>query len=415
MDKYDIVVGIPSYNEAETIGHVAEKASEGLVKYFPDARSIIVNCDNNSPDGTKRAFLSTVTKVEKKYISTEQGVKGKGNNLYNLFGFFLESEARIGIVIDADIRSIVPKWIRYMAGPVKDGCDLVTPVYSRHQFDGTITNHLCHPLVHALTGMDIRQPIGGDFAFSSSLCEHWMKQEWNESVRQYGVDIFMTLHAIFGGFKVCQAGLGSKVHNASAPKLGIMFEQVVHTLFDILAKNRFHWLAECSEEETPRQWATAKTRDVPRYGMNKMPEPQRVEIDMIKLKKDCRAEWDENREHVEKHLSHYAYTILERMFEMDFHHLDIMLWSQIVYTLLCCFEEADEGERGNIVNALKPLYFSRSITFDYQTWRYSVEHAEKEVNDQARAFLSQKPYLLGLNSLKQAKDGGQRGGPAPEK
>ncbi|MEA3486938.1 MAG: hypothetical protein U9R20_04695, partial [Thermodesulfobacteriota bacterium] len=57
-DRFDVVVGIPSYNESQTIDYVTRMVGEGLARYFPDAASIIVNCDNNSPDGTKEAFLS---------------------------------------------------------------------------------------------------------------------------------------------------------------------------------------------------------------------------------------------------------------------------------------------------------------------------------------------------------------------
>ncbi|MBW2648768.1 MAG: glycosyltransferase, partial [Deltaproteobacteria bacterium] len=122
-DKFDVVVGIPSYNEAKTIGYVTRMAGEGLARYFPDAKSIIVNCDNNSSDGTKEAFLSAQIpgRVKKKYISTPEGVKGKGNNLYNLFQFCRDAEAKVTIVVDADLRSITPKWIKYLGYPIKEG------------------------------------------------------------------------------------------------------------------------------------------------------------------------------------------------------------------------------------------------------------------------------------------------------
>ncbi len=86
-NKYDVVVGIPSYNESDTISHVTKTVGEGLEKFFSDKKSIIVNVDNNSPDNTKEAFLDTKTRIEKKYISTSHGVRGKGNNFYNLFKF----------------------------------------------------------------------------------------------------------------------------------------------------------------------------------------------------------------------------------------------------------------------------------------------------------------------------------------
>ena len=85
VDKADLVDCIPSYKEADSISSPVTQASEGMVKYFPQMRSVIINTDNNSPDGTREAFLNTPTEQSKIYLSTEPGVKGKGNNFRNLF------------------------------------------------------------------------------------------------------------------------------------------------------------------------------------------------------------------------------------------------------------------------------------------------------------------------------------------
>ncbi len=398
-ETFDVVVGIPSYNEAATIGYVTKVAGEGLAKYFPDARCAIVNCDNNSMDGTKDVFLSTMVpgKIEKRYITTPEGITGKGNNFFNLFEFCRDVDSRIMIVVDADLRSITPDWIKYLGYPIKRGHDLVTPLYSRHQFDGTITNHLCYPLVFSLAGADVRQPIGGDFAFSSRLSQYWLDQDWNEMTRQYGVDIFMSLTALFGDFKICQSGLGNKIHNASSPKLGRMFEEVVYTLFSLLLKHRKAWL------ETPHEglsYPYPDTRPVARYGLKKMMEPQVLSIDVMALKNQCRSEYGEYQHLLRQYLSTYAYNRVRNMFAIDHYDMDIMLWSQIVYRLFFLFDDASEGQRKEIIDALKPLYFARSLAFDYTTFRYSVDFAEQEVKNQSRAFLSQKPYLLGLYLLK---------------
>ena len=61
------------------------RADKGLDKYFGENDSVIINCDNNSPDNTKQVFLDTPTKAPKIYLSTDPGVKGKGNNFRNLF------------------------------------------------------------------------------------------------------------------------------------------------------------------------------------------------------------------------------------------------------------------------------------------------------------------------------------------
>ena len=85
IQEADLIVGIPSYNEADNIGFVVEKCAEGIKKYFPQHKSVMINVDNDSPDDTRSAFLNTEVGISKIYISTPQGVKGKGNNFFNLF------------------------------------------------------------------------------------------------------------------------------------------------------------------------------------------------------------------------------------------------------------------------------------------------------------------------------------------
>ena len=209
----DIVVGVPSYNEADSIGFVIQQAAAGLHKYFPHQRTVIVNADNFSEDGTKEVFLQTDTGgIPKVYLSTPPGIKGKGNNFKNLFGYLSEYKPKGLIVVDADLKSIEPWWIGCLGQAILEGHDFAAPLYCRNEYDGTITNHVCYPLFYGLLGMDIRQPIGGDFAFSGRMMEHWLSRDWTPNTLQYGVDIFMTTEAVLSGFSVAQVDLGSKIH-----------------------------------------------------------------------------------------------------------------------------------------------------------------------------------------------------------
>ncbi|MBU1089443.1 glycosyl transferase, partial [Patescibacteria group bacterium] len=76
-----MLIGIPSLNEAGNIAFVTRQIDRGLQKYFPNYRAAIVNADNFSSDGTAEKFLATKTKTAKIYISTPQGITGKGFNL----------------------------------------------------------------------------------------------------------------------------------------------------------------------------------------------------------------------------------------------------------------------------------------------------------------------------------------------
>ncbi len=384
----EFIVGIPSFMEADSISFVTEQVDKGLVNNFANLKSLIVNVDNNSEDDTKGVFLSTETQTPKHYITTPKGVRGKGNNLLNLFRFAskFNDSLKAVLVVDADLRSITSDWIKHLGGPILEGYDYVLPYYSRHQFDGSITNHICYPLLYGLLGEDIRQPIGGEFGFSPALLNHWLKQKWSKTTRQYGIDIFMSLHAIIAKFKICEAGLGAKIHKASAPKLGPMFTQVVTTLFEFILSEKDKWLRVPVVTPIPKK----------RFGLKELDPPQELKIDIRQLKENLRVEYFQREELLNKTLNEYAVMSLTSMFQQDHYNIDILMWTQEVYQLLHTYDTGSSRVKKDTVEALKPLYFARSVTFDYLTWRYSIKYAEETIHAQAKAFAAQKPYLLGL-------------------
>ena len=102
----------------------------------------------------------------RRYImSTPPGVRGKGNNFQNLFRKVVELGAEAVVVVDADLKSITPQWIKHLGEPLFNEFGYVAPLYVRHKYDGTITNSIAYPLTRALYGRRVRQPIGGDFGF----------------------------------------------------------------------------------------------------------------------------------------------------------------------------------------------------------------------------------------------------------
>ena len=385
----EFIVAIPSYLEADTIPFVTKQVDLGLTKYYGNLKSIILNVDNNSEDDTKGAFLSTVTKNPKHYITTPEGVKGKGNNFLNFLKFAKSHTATLkaALTVDADLRSITPEWVKYLGEPILKGYDYTLPLYSRHQFDGTITNHICYPLFYGLLGEHLRQPIGGEFGFSPALMNHWLKQKWNSQTRQYGIDVFMALHAIFGNFKICETVLGAKIHKASAPKLGPMFTQVITTLFDLLLSRESSWMSIPVIKPTPKK----------RFGLKELDQPQELKIDMRELKDKLRKEYYPREKLLKRILSDYACSSLAKMFEHDVYNIDILMWTQLVYQLLFSYRNGSPRGRKDIVEALKPLYFTRSVTFDYLTWRYTSKYVEEALLEQAKAFAAQKPYYSGLH------------------
>src|SRR2546427_9624934 len=253
----DILVGIPSFNNSSTIGHVVKAVIAGLAKYFPEYRAVLVNSDGGSTDGTPDVVAKASVDLGVMLITDRQsflhriitpykGMSGKGSAFRTIF----EVARRLGVkacaVVDADLRSITPEWIELLLRPVLSGSyDFVAPYYYRHKYDGTITNSIVYPLTRALYGKRVRQPIGGDFGMSAALIARYLekKDDWETDVARFGIDIWMTTLAITEGFRICQSFLGAKLHDAKDPGLDLsaMLEQVVGSVLMLMKKYEALW------------------------------------------------------------------------------------------------------------------------------------------------------------------------------
>ncbi len=380
VTEADIVVGLASYNEADSIDYPTKQASLGLVKYYADRTSAVVNCDNHSPDGTEQVFLSTDTEVPKIYITTPPDTPGKGYNFENMFRKVIELGSSVLVCVDADLTSITPEWIRNFADPILDGFDFVNPIYSRHKYDGTITNNICFPLIYGLFCRNIRQPIGGDFAMSGRFAEHLVKQPWHRTTEEYGVDIFMTMNAILGGYRICETGLGAKRHKPSAPKLGPMFIQVVSTAFLTVLRSYETWRDKSTIEPAPL------------YGLRHMEPPQELDMDRAAIEKQAREGFAQCQAELEAALSPALYKELVQMFEGDSIDIDAEQWVTTVYDMIAAFKTAED--RNALVESLKGLYFGRALSFMNKTWEMSSEQAEEEILAQAEVFHARRDYLI---------------------
>ncbi len=381
IKQADLVVGIPSYNEADNIANVVKQIDCGLVKNFSKRKAVIINVDNNSSDGTKEAFLNVKTKTPKIYISTPPGVVGKGNNFYNLFNQVLKLNSKAVAVVDADIKSVTPNWVKWLFEPILKGYDYATPIYSRCEYDGSITNHMCYPLIYGLLGYNIRQPIGGDFSFSPRLAKYWLGRKWHKTTKQYGIDIFMTMNAILGGFKIAQVGLGAKIHKPSAPKLGPMFYQVTDTLFKSILDDKNKWLNAKKEVK------------IPFFGKKEFDQAQTVHIDYKGMKATSAFGFQSSEDLLEDLLSAEVFEELKGKYDKENIVIDDCLWCKIVYDTLYAYDTTDFDF--DLIEALKALYFGRFISFFRETLDQSFEACEERIIKQAELFRKNKNYFVG--------------------
>ncbi|KPU62795.1 glycosyltransferase [Thermococcus sp. EP1] len=375
-----VIVGIPSYNNADTIQYVVKQAAEGLKKYF--GGGLIVNSDGGSTDGTREVVMKTRVPegVEVRSTIYKWPIPGKGSAMKEVLEIAKDEGADAIVFVDSDLRSITPEWIYKFAKPLEEGYHFVAPLYLRHKYDGTITNNIAYPMTASLYGYNVRQPIGGDFGISAEIIDVYLKDEevWKRDVARFGVDIFLTTTAIAEGFRIIQTALGVKIHDPKDPaaSLGPMFNQVVGTLFMLMQKYE-------------EKWKNVKElKEVPVFSKMEIVEPEHVNVTLELLEKKSRELFVENEEILKKALSEETFKEVKKALEtFDF---DDVLWSHVL------FDGAIAYKNGILQNVepLMPLYFAKTADFVKKTKDMTTEEAEKLVLKRAEIFLREKDYLL---------------------
>jgi len=376
--KPDIIVGIPTLNEADNIGHLIKVVDEGLCRYFPDKKALIVDADSNSSDGTKKIFLNTKTKTPKYYLKTPPG---KGAGLKSLFEYFLSKEsAEVLITLDGDVTSVTPRWVRNLVTPILKGFDHNFPIYNRHEFDGSITNHLAYPVVRGVLGIDVRQPMAGEVGLSRKAVDRIYNRPWPMGADKYGADIFMASSSIFGELKIAETYLGMKAHKPSQPKLDKMFEEVAASMFEMLDESRQFWGGTLRTRKPPIFFKDSRT--------TKFPE---VNVDYRGIRKMAREKFAKHKTDIKKIVGKPAFEKLEKSFRKNANlYISTEDWMKVVYAFVCGAGLSPIKR----ARALRPLYYARFLSFYKDCLDVDHKLAEQGIIEQADLFFKMRDKLI---------------------
>ena len=395
----DIVIGVPSFNHAATIGHVLKTANQGLRECFPSARSIIVNVDGGSNDGTVEQARHSVRDENEllqvpyrpspiqDYSPVQSGIPSKGNALRHIFEAARMLGARACAVFSPEIKNFSPDWVGSLIQPVlAEKCDYAGACYARQKFDGAITSGIVYPMTRSLYGKRIRYVIGGEFCSSQNLFNHLLSQEvWEGSTTLFGIDIWMTTEAVCSGFRAAQVFLGKRVREPMEPAadLSSVLKQILGVMFTEMEKNARIWQRVRGSES------------IPIFGKEDGVDATPVVVDAGRMIDSYKLGFKNLFELWSLVLPPAALLELKKLTQRpngDFQFPDL-LWSHIIYDFAVAFH-LKTMNRDHLLSALTPLYLGWVASFVLQMQEADGSQVDARIEALCLRFEAEKPYLI---------------------
>jgi glucosylglycerate synthase len=398
LSSADFVLGVPSYNNSETIASVIAAARAGLAQYFPKSRAVIVHADGGSKDGTVERALAaadqnTFLQVPYRIRPVDRlsddltAMLGKASALQTIFLMARKLGAKTCAVVSGASRGVTPEWLDRMARPVlEEEFDFVTPYYRRHKYDGAISKGILYPMTRALYGKRLRQPGSGEFAVSGRFAEWCLsKPAWSSDSSSITADFWLDLQALSGGFRVCQAFLGTKVQDADGPTpdLSVILSRLLGCLFDDVVDNAAIWQKVRGSEP------------VPLFGPPFEPSVEPATINIKRMMetyrlghRDLQSIWG---------VVLPPATLLElkklALRPDESFRLEDEVWARTMYDFSIAYRLRSIG-RDHLLRALTPLYLGWAASFIGQIEEAGPEEVERRIEKLCLTYEAQKPYLI---------------------
>ncbi|HEX9822193.1 MAG TPA: glycosyl transferase family 2 [Methylomirabilota bacterium] len=388
----DLVVGLLTYNNAETVGGVLEAVAAGAAR-LAGVRPAVVVADAGSSDATRErvaagplpaAIVQHEAPAGERVAVPFHGVPGRGAALRAAFTAAQRLRARALVLIEADVVSATPEWIERLAGPVLgDKADFVAAAYARHRYAGTISRLVLGPLIRALYGRRLQQPFGGQQALSARLVEHLLiHPKWSWTGHDVS-DLWITGTAIADGFVVWEAWLGRHEvrSHTRATDLPAMLAQTLGAAFTVMQRHEDLWLEVRGTEPIP------SVGDPLPVGV----EDAAVDVEGMQEAfrqgaRDLTPIWE---------LILAPDTLAEVLALAGGGRLRFPddLWARVVYDF-ALGHHYSVVHRDHLLRSLAPLYLGRVAAFVLTSRPVGADATQAQLDAVAAAFERQKPYLV---------------------
>jgi hypothetical protein len=395
VGQVDILVGLSTLNNAATVVDVVRAVHRCFTRDFPRLRTVMINSDGGSTDGTpeliRAASFSESDMVQTSHslrtlhrvVAPYHGLPGKHTALRTVFAAGELTQAKVLVVVDPSGPATTPERVTELVMPViRSEVEFLAPRYRRHPRDGLLVTQLARPLVRAVYGVALDEPLGAEFSCSGRFASHCLEKEvWDREVARFAIDLWLRTEAVADGFTVGQIWRPATTASSGArAKLREAVQQVVLALVESLREHESFWVAGVAELRT---WGNdpGATPDPPTWDYETLAEQARGDI--VEIRPLLEGVLDANV------LARVADDMSAPAFRFDDE-----LWVRIVYAFAAATHRGPTGIE-HLAGMFVPLYLWRAAAFMAQTALEADGTVQARLDSLCQTFQRLKPALVG--------------------
>ncbi|MDD4359297.1 MAG: glycosidase, partial [Syntrophaceticus sp.] len=352
----NLIVGIPFYNEIDTLPLVLRVVADSLVSMKISDKALIICAGDPAGEKALEAIKDTQLQVPHMEFLMLEGANGRGMSIRALLELADKMETDLAI-LPADIigkgSGLQPGSLQRMLKPLQHGYDLVLTSFRRQYFEDLLGKLFLGPLLETFYGYRISDTISGTYAISHDMVEEYCAdiKFWVDHTRGFGIDPWLITTAILQQRRICEVPLGFRMVYASLDKVTIVFKDFAAFIFESILRDEEYWKEKSIVLRSPDICGLEPYQDI----------PVAQTYDTRTLTHFFRNGFNQYRDLLATACPQDLFVDLERSVispTRDF-HLGGKTWANTAYSLLSHYRFAPDTNKEDVLEALTAVYCGR--------------------------------------------------------